>query len=99
MNSNWGTKAGKRPTKIHRMIQSMKDLSSKNIDIFLFGWYAFRGHLGGTTRRIDIRDTLSKVCFQSLEIARKGRSHIKVKHTVLNLLCVQVQDWVFHFNV
>ena len=61
LNSNWGTKAGKRPTKIQKMIESMKKLSSTNIDIFLFGWYEFRGALGGTTRRIDIKDTLTKV--------------------------------------
>ena len=60
LNSNWGMKAGKRPTKIQRIIKSMKTLSATNIDIFLFGWYEFRGHLGGTTRRIDIKDTLTK---------------------------------------
>ena len=61
LNSKWGSKAGKRPTKIQKMIESMKMLSSTNIDIFLFGWYEFRGALGGTTRRIDIKDTLTKV--------------------------------------
>ena len=60
MNSNWGIKAGKRPTKIQKIIKSMAALSAANIDIFLFGWYEFRGHLGGTTRRIDIKDTLTK---------------------------------------
>ena len=65
LNSNWGMKAGKRPTKIQKIIKSMKALSSTNIDIFLFGWYEFRGHLGGTTRRIDIKDTLTKVGFQT----------------------------------
>ena len=65
LNSNWGMKAGKRPTKIQKIIKSMKALSATNIDIFLFGWYEFRGHLGGTTRRIDIKDTLTKVGFQT----------------------------------
>ena len=60
LNSNWGMKAGKRPTKIQKIIKSMKALSATNVDIFLFGWYEFRGHLGGTTRRIDIKDTLTK---------------------------------------
>ena len=65
LNSNWGTKAGRRPTKIQKMIESMKTLSTANVDIFLFGWYEFRGALGGTTRRIDIKDTLTKARFQN----------------------------------
>ena len=75
LNSNWGIKAGKRPTKIQKIIKSMKALSATNIDIFLFGWYEFRGHLGGTTRRIDIKDTLTKVGFQT-EIIQLIERHL-----------------------
>ena len=60
LKSNRGTKTVKRLTKIERMMQSMSTFPANHIDIFYFGWYDSREHLGHS--KPDINGILQK-CF------------------------------------
>ena len=68
MASDWEFKAGPRPEDVQNRINDLVSrISTKSLDIFLFGWYEFEGMTDHRksenkryNRRINISSTLTK---------------------------------------
>ena len=74
MDSNWGFAKGPRPEDVqNRMNELVSEISAESLDIFLFGWYEFKGYtdphrsvkyaLRLNEKRIYIYNTLIKELF------------------------------------